>query len=193
MILIGFKPKGLNTEQHDVRFEVGVSIKDPAFQKRLRENLPFGKDVKIHIDAVIEISHADGYDVVVVPKSHPEKSEKNLWFVNLGGYKNGVFHEFHKRLLLVEEKVTDAIIRALKDQFVSEMDTPHEKARPHHDDSLNVSQKTDGVAPVDADDHINVGDELGEFSIFLIKVPGGKDSLNDPDSVNVTGYMKIEV
>jgi hypothetical protein len=35
MILIGYRPKGFNTEQHDVIFLPGTSMNDPEFLKKI--------------------------------------------------------------------------------------------------------------------------------------------------------------
>jgi len=188
MVLVGFKQKGMNTEQHDVRFVVGTSVEeDPLVHKSIREQLSIPLETKIHIDSYVDINYADGHEVkLVYNPSADEPQNKNLFFVNLGGYKNNEFKEHHKPLLLVAEKQTEAIKRALVDTFVYEMDTPHPKARPHKDDDLNVG--------ADVDDYLNVAENVSKslkgHRIVLIPKPGGKDSILTPV---ITGYMKLEV
>ena len=65
MVIIGCTPKGRFTEQHDVFFGIGNSLKELVpqmftFWKEAEEN--------IHIDAWREVSVVDNYAVTIVKK-----------------------------------------------------------------------------------------------------------------------------
>ena len=62
MILLGCKPGGRNTEQHDLFFGIGRTLGDVK-----KDILDFWKEAngKIHIDAWREVQHVDGYKVSV--------------------------------------------------------------------------------------------------------------------------------
>src|ERR1700750_922719 len=94
MVLLGCKPRGRNTEQHDIFFGIGQSLED--LKDQILRFWPEGGD-EIHIDAWREVNMVDGYRV----KLHPRISRptfvfhQRLFFINLGGYKKGEFEEFH--------------------------------------------------------------------------------------------------
>ncbi len=184
MILIGYRPKGFNTEQHDVVFRVGTDLEDPAFLAQLRSSIPLPKSVLVHIDCYAEITQADGYAVSVVRDRDVAKSNngRKLYYVNLGGYRHGVFQEYHKSILLVLDDPNDLKKRALADPFATEMDRDFAAdARPHVDDRLKLG--------VDIDDHLDVQQSLDDYYIVLTPNAGGRDSILDPV---IKGYMKLE-
>ena len=85
MILLGCKPKGRFTEQHDVFFGIGNSLKDLIPSMNL-----FWPEAKgqLHIDAWREVTVVDNCSIQIIPKTtEPIKSLDNLYFINLGGYK----------------------------------------------------------------------------------------------------------
>ena len=87
MVLLGCKPKGRHTEQHDIFFGAGQSLKN-----LVPDILAFWPEPeKIHIDAWREVTEADGYSVNLVDKEMAdagiEKKAAQLFFLNLGGYK----------------------------------------------------------------------------------------------------------
>jgi hypothetical protein len=65
MLLVGCKPAGRNTEQHDVFFSIASNVKDlvPAL-------LDFWPEAngKLHLDALQELTQVGDYDVVIQPK-----------------------------------------------------------------------------------------------------------------------------
>ncbi|MDB4984575.1 MAG: hypothetical protein JWM20_754 [Patescibacteria group bacterium] len=192
MTLIGFKPKGFRTEQHDIVFHLGTSIEDPMGHKMIRSKIPIDPKLKVHIDATMMIDHIDGHDIFIWPKKMLKEirgpKRKKLWFVNLGGYKLDDFTEHHKRLLFLREKESEAIEAALKDPFVDAMDKPHKQALPHRDDSHAV----DGdLLAADAEDVLSVGDEFEDYVLLFEPNSAGIDSLSKKPQI--TGYMKIEV
>ena len=73
MILLGCKPKGRHTEQHDIFFTIGTDLKStiPDINK-------FWSDGgKIHIDSWRIVSACEGYEISVVKKSNSKTQSKN--------------------------------------------------------------------------------------------------------------------
>ena len=102
IVLLGCKPKGRITEQHDIFFGIGKNLKD--LKGRILEFWPDAGE-KIHIDAWREITKVDDYKVEVRLKSDPTINTESLrlFFINLGGYKKEEFEEFHYKMIVVAE------------------------------------------------------------------------------------------
>ncbi|MEY4627966.1 MAG: hypothetical protein RLZZ595_292, partial [Bacteroidota bacterium] len=66
MVLIGCKPKGRHTEQHDVFFGIASSMKE-----LLPQIIAFWPEAEgdLHIDAWREVTHVGGQQVQVMEKS----------------------------------------------------------------------------------------------------------------------------
>jgi len=96
MVIIGCKPPGRFTEQHDVFFGIGNSLRELAPQMTA-----FWKEAEgnIHIDAWREITTVDDYAVRITEKQDmDDAAEKTkLFFLNLGGYKENEFEEYQLR------------------------------------------------------------------------------------------------
>src|ERR1700710_437403 len=94
MLLLGCKPKGRNTEQHDVFFGIANDIKEliPAIKQFWPEAAG-----EIHIDAWREVNCVDGFSIKVEEKiagqdaETSKKKDYDLFFINLGGYKENEF------------------------------------------------------------------------------------------------------
>lgn len=113
MILLGCTPKGRHTEQHDIFFGIGNSLADlkPAMQQ-------FWRGTQLHIDAWREVTNVDGFSIKIVQHNgNKENRQKNLFFLNLGGYKQNEFEEFHYKMLTVAATKGDAVKVALKTVF----------------------------------------------------------------------------
>ena len=87
MLLLGCKPKGRHTEQHDIFFGVGASLKD-----LVPDMLAFWPDAgTIHIDAWRTVTEVDGYAISLIPRNlqaNPVNTNSTqLFFINLGGIK----------------------------------------------------------------------------------------------------------
>src|ERR1700748_55152 len=99
MMLLGCKPAGRFTEQHDVYFTIGTDLK--SLVPQIRASWPEGD--KLHIDGWRPVTLVDSCRVEVILRSaggsageHP--SMHRLFFINLGGYKPGEFEEFHYKM-----------------------------------------------------------------------------------------------
>jgi Domain of Unknown Function (DUF1543) len=109
-IYIGGELEGANIELHDMRFVVAPSIADTYDELRRQW---WGIPKSLHIDCWAEINQVDSYDVELRPEAFtgPEK----LYYINLGGYREGEFLEKHKNVFIVATSVTEAKRRAIKE------------------------------------------------------------------------------
>ena len=146
MLLLGGRPKTRNTEQHDIFFGIGHTVKDlvpgvKAFWPEAAANL--------HIDAWREVNCVDGY-TVSVEKLNPGKGidqrakrSSNLFFLNLGGYKANELEEFHYKILVVADGPEQAKTQARATAFykhtglAAEQPGTH-RAEAHIDDKYGV-------------------------------------------------------
>lgn len=180
MVLLGCRPKGRNTEQHDVMFYIGNNIKESipfilAFWPEAKGNA--------HIDAWREVTHVDGFDIHILPKlSSWEEvlapSEK-IFFINLGGYLPGLFDELHHKALFVAKNKEEAVKQAKELPFYKTMGFAD--APSHVDDKFGI----------DVDDVHKIKDILPEpckikYSISLIP---NNSKIND---VVHLGYFRLE-
>jgi hypothetical protein len=176
MILLGCKPKGRHTEQHDIFFTIGKSIKDiiPHIES-------FWKDGgKIHIDAWREVSEVDGNAVTVIKKTTVDKVvSSKLFFLNLGGYKPGEFEEYHYKMLAVAEKKSDAIKQAKSTAFYKH--TGFKGAASHIDDKYGI----------DVDDIYEITDILPTEikAAFQLKITPNKKAKKDEWHL---GYLNLK-
>lgn len=133
MVLLGCRPKGRNTEQHDVFFGIGATIKDlvPQFKA-------FWPGAgTMHVDAWREVTIVDNYSIAVVPANDAEPDqEQQLFFLNLGGYKEDAFEEFHYKMLVVAQDKNEAIRQAKRTAFYKHTGIPG--APSHIDDKFGV-------------------------------------------------------
>jgi hypothetical protein len=102
----GRAPKG-NTELHDVVFVTGQSITD-TYEQCLDKW--FGTAKGLHLDSWMALDVVDGYRIAL--SDTKIESEKKLYFVNLGAYKDGEFTEIHANKFLVAGSAAEAKIRA---------------------------------------------------------------------------------
>jgi hypothetical protein len=180
MLLLGCTPKGRNTEQHDVFFGIAETLKDlvPA----IIDAWPEAKG-KIHIDAWRQVNYVDQYSVNVFNKQRlpPDTAEKKtkLFFLNLGGYKQNEFEEYHYKMLVACENKSMAIHRAKATAFYKHIGF---KGAPSHiDDKYGV----------DVDDIFEIEDILpGHIKETYSIVLSPADNTTE-DEVNL-GYFMLE-
>jgi Domain of Unknown Function (DUF1543) len=98
MLLLGCTPRGRHIEQHDVFFSVGRSLAE--LNPLIIDFWPEAEG-RIHVDGWREVTCVDQYKIRVALRDQPgtdlAQTEK-LFFVNLGGYKQNEFEEFHYKL-----------------------------------------------------------------------------------------------
>jgi hypothetical protein len=176
MILLGCKPHGRNTEQHDLFFGIGKTLSHVK-----NDILDFWKEAngKIHIDAWREVEYVDDYRIEVTDRIEGASSSEKLFFINLGGYKQNEFEEFHYKMVTVATDKATAIQKAKQTAFYKH--TGFKGATSHIDDKYGI----------DVDDIYEINDILPshlkeKYSIHPVKTSDAKS-----DELHL-GYLKIE-
>lgn len=146
MVLLGCKPEGRHTEQHDVFFGIGHSLVE------LKQDMigfwPEAK-AKLHIDAWREVTAVAGHQLkIVAANEQNDRHAAKLFFINLGGYKKGEFDELHYKMLIVADDLAEATRTAKDTAFYKH--TGFEGAVSHIDDKYGV----------DVDDVFEISDVL---------------------------------
>ena len=179
MVLLGCRPPGRHTEQHDVFFGIAPSLSAlvPAMRAFWREAAQ-----KIHIDAWREVNLVDGYQVKVSVRqdifSAPEHKEQHLFFVNLGGYQPGRFEEQHHTILTVQPNRALAIQQAKATLFYKS--NHFGKAVSHIDDKYGI----------DVDELYDIEEILppAHKSAYLIELIPTENTIRDEIQL---GYLKL--
>ncbi len=178
MAVIGCTPKGRFTEQHDVFFGIGNSLKELipqmfTFWKEAEEN--------IHIDAWREVLVADNYAVTITEKNHADSDSENkkLFFINLGGYKENEFEEYHYKIITAAADKGEAVRNSKQTAFYKHCG--FKGAESHIDDKYGI----------DVDDLYEIEDILPESAKekYEIHLSPANDAAADELHI---GYFKIE-
>ncbi len=172
MILLGCKPEGRHTEQHDIFFAIANEVKElvPA----INTFWPEAKG-KIHLDAYRIVNHVNGYKIEVIERSTAISAANRLFFMNLGGYQTGVFEELHYKMLMVANEKAVAIKNSKESEFFKQYFSPH----------------IDDKYGVDVDDVFEIEDVLPKemkAKYQLVFTP--MDNL--PEDEIVLGYMPVD-
>ena len=175
--MVGCRPSGRNTEQHDVFFGIGETIRDLVPQ--LKDFWPSAG--KMHVDAWREVTRVDGYKITVTPKQAAPSASPgySLYFLNLGGYKQGEFDEFHYKMLVAAQDQNEALQVAKKTAFYKH--TGFKGAPSHIDDKFGV----------DVDDMHQVKDILlpGQKAVYSIRME--PEASTEPDELHL-GYFPFD-
>jgi hypothetical protein len=180
MLLLGCKPKGRNTEQHDIFFGIGETLK--SLVPSIIEAWPEAKG-KIHIDAWREVNYVDQFAIEIIDKqpafANEDAKKSKLFFINLGGYKENEFEEYHYKMLTACENKSVAIQAAKQTAFYKH--TGFKGATSHIDDKYGV----------DVDDVFEIEDILSDelkkkYSIMLFPATDSKE-----DALNL-GYFILD-
>ncbi|OYD41057.1 DUF1543 domain-containing protein [Sphingobacterium cellulitidis] len=172
MIVIGGKPVGRFTEQHDVFFGIANSLKDLVPQ--MNEFWP-ALEGKMHIDSWRKVSQVATHKIEVLPKSESKLADSaKLFFVNLGGYKPNDMEEYHYKQLVVAKDLAEAT-KVAKDTVFWK----------HHE-----SSHIDDKYGIDVDDIYEVSDMLSSTlkDKYQIQIVPHTEGVEDPLEV---GYLKI--
>ena len=179
MIMLGCTPEGRYTEQHDIFFGIGKSLKD-----LIPEMKAFWPEAKgrIHIDAWREVTMVDQFSIEIVTKKEADKNpdSDNLFFINLGGYKENEFEEYHYKMLTVAENPGMASKNAKATTFYKHCG--FKGATSHIDDKYGI----------DVDDIHNIADILNKnykehFSLKITKT----GTFFEEDVLHI-GYLKLD-
>ncbi|MFZ4261307.1 DUF1543 domain-containing protein [Sphingobacterium sp. HJSM2_6] len=173
MLVLGGKPEGRFTEQHDVYFGIADELKElvPDLYRFWPE-----LEGKMHIDSWRKVQYVANYRIKILPKgTQQQQHTQKLFFVNLGGYKPADMEEYHYKQLVVAKDLAEASKIAKETTFWK-----------HH-----VSSHIDDKYGIDVDDIYPVEELLYEgikskFEIQLVEDPEGvmEDKLE-------IGYLKI--
>ena len=119
LVVLGGRAKKANIELHDVRWVVGSKIEDTY--DTLRKDW-FGSPKGLHIDSYKKIKYIDGHKINLKNLENDRikkkqlvnrtKHQKNLWFVNIGGYDPSSMQEKHEFGLVIASNKLDAKNRA---------------------------------------------------------------------------------
>ena len=177
MVMLGCRPEGRFTEQHDIFFGIGTLLKELI--PNMKAFWPEAKG-RIHIDAWREVTIVDEYQITISQKESSETSEDNLFFINLGGYKENEFEEYHYKVLAVGKNLAEASKKAKATTFYKHC--TFKGATSHIDDKFGI----------DIDDAFNVKEILApvfkdNFDISITK----KEEILKEDVLHI-GYLKID-
>ncbi len=175
MLLLGATVPGRFTEQHDIFFGIASSLNELVPQ--IRASWP---GAKVHIDAWREVTRVDDHMIRVVSSEHDTRiGMHRLFFINLGGYKEDAFDEFHYKVLSVAMDKGEAIRNSKQTAFYKHMG--YDKATSHVDDKYGV----------DVDDIYAIHDILSVETkkMYSLEIIAGQDS--PPDKINL-GYFKLD-
>jgi hypothetical protein len=177
MIMLGCRPKGRFTEQHDIFFGIGENLK--SLIPKMKEFWTEAKG-KIHIDVWREVTSVDNFSIEIVPKSESLLQEHQLFFINLGGYKENEFEEFHYKVLAIAETLGEASKKSKQTSFYKHCG--FKGATSHIDDKFGV----------DVDDIYNVKEilELDIKEQFGLKITKSEKEIPQ-DKLHI-GYLKLE-
>ncbi len=178
MLLLGCKPKGRHTEQHDIFFTISDSLKNcvPDIKN-------FWPDAEtIHIDSWRELTETEGYSIEVVPATSIQKDKLKLFFLNLGGYKPDEFEEYHYKMIIAAENKTIAIKKAKESAFFKH--TGFKGAASHIDDKYGI----------DVDDLYNIEDILPESikKNYRLRITENSKAAKDKWHIGYTNLAKVK-
>lgn len=176
--MLGGKPDGRHTEQHDIFFAIGESLK--SLVPDIDQFWPEAKG-KLHIDAWREVNTVGNYRIEVVPRTEAVSVDggEHLFFINLGGYQEGLFDEPHFKVLSVQKDMATAIQEAKKTSFYRETQFPG--ANSHIDDKYGL----------DVDDIYDVAEilPLHQKEKYALKIT--EDHSGGHDEYHL-GYFKLD-
>ncbi len=175
MVLLGCKPNGRHTEQHDIFFGIAETLKDLV--PSIIESWPEAKG-KIHIDAWREVNNVNGYSVQVLTKTdNANNNATKLFFLNLGGYKKNEFEEFHYKMIVACENKGIAVQKAKQTAFYKH--TGFKEAPSHIDDKYGV----------DVDDVFEIEDILTDKITDTYSIVLTPDDSHKEDTMNLGYYI----
>ena len=182
LVVLGGRADKANVELHDVRWVVGSHIEDTF--NDLRNNW-FGSIDGLHIDSFKKIEYIDGYKINLknfeknnIKNKQPLKQinpQKNLWFVNIGGYDPSSMQEKHEFGLVVASSSLEAKNKA-KSQWLN-------GCRKKHKDNIAPLNKL-----ISCDD-CQLIKNIGSWEIELILENNLLEETNYPDWY---GYKRID-
>lgn len=176
MLLLGCKPEGRHTEQHDIFFGIAANLKD-----LIEDIVAFWPECngEIHIDAWRKVTQVGDYAIEIHERSNMLPSENKLFFLNLGGYKENDFEEYHYKMLVAAKDKGVAVKEARQTAFYKH--TGFKGATSHIDDKYGI----------DVDDIYDIEDILPSrfskgYGVVIIPAPG------KPEDTLQLGYLTMQ-
>ena len=185
MIQLGGRPKGRLIEQHDIFFGVANQVRELVDD--INHHWPEVKN-KWHIDSYRAITKVDNYSIKLVESNESNpliKNDLKLFFINLGGYQQGSFEEFHYKLLIVATSQADAIKQAKQSEFYKKF-TYKDKDSP-----FNAASHIDDKFAVDIDNIYNVNDFIENVQLLIEPIAQDSYELTNADDKEYVGYLSI--
>ena len=177
MVLIGCRPPGRATEQHDIFFGIAEKVSDLI--PDMKAYWPEARG-RMHVDAWREVTFAHGFRVVVTEKGNAgTASDAHLYFINLGGYKPMEFEEYHYKMVVAAPDMAGAIKVARQSAFYKH--TGYKGATAHVDDKYGI----------DVDDAALVSSILQTHFTDKYKL-SLQHATDSTDDVLHIGYFKLE-
>lgn len=186
MVKIGGRPKGRLIEQHDMFFGVGERIGD--FIDAINNHWPEVKNTW-HLDAYRPVTIVDNYRIQWQPNSRVKNvvedngNRLQLFFINLGGYIDGEFEEFHYKLLVVAANQAEAIKQAKKTAFYQQYSF-NDKETP-----FNAAAHIDDKHQLDVDDIHDVNDLLSSGHLLITPLSNTESAPEDKAHI---GYLSLK-
>ena len=174
--MIGCRPKGRYTEQHDIFFGIGNSIKE--LTPHMNEFWPEAKG-NFHIDAWREVNFVENYKIEVVPKGTATANSSQLFFINLGGYKENEFEEYHYKLLSVGDSLSEVTKKSKETAFYRHFG--FQGATSHIDDKFGI----------DIDDTYKVKEILAPAFSNNYDIQISKTEIIEEDVFHI-GYLNLD-
>ena len=182
LVVLGGRADKANVELHDVRWVVGPTIEDTF--NVLRKSW-FGSIDGLHIDSYKKIESIDGYRIYLKnfeknkmknkQSIHQINPQKNIWFVNIGGYDPSSMQEKHEFGLVVASSSLEAKNKA-KSKWLN-------GCRKKHKDNIAPLNKL-----ISCDD-CQLIKNIGSWEIELILEDNLLEETNYPDWY---GYKRID-
>ena len=182
LVVLGGRAQKANIELHDVRWVVGSKIEDTY--DTLRKDW-FGSPKGLHIDSYKKIKYIDGYKIILKNFENDKinknqlanrtKHQKNLWFVNIGGYDPSSMQEKHEFGLVIASNKLEAKNKAKSKWLIG-------CKKKHKDDMASIEILI-------SCDNCELIKKIGNWKIELIPDNDFIEENNYPDWY---GYQKID-
>ena len=186
MVQLGGRPKGRLIEQHDIFFGVANQVNELIAD--INNHWPEVKN-KWHIDSYRAITRVDNYTIRLVESSQQVENTNDLklFFINLGGYQQGSFEEFHYKLLIVATNQAEAVKQAKQSQFYKRF-TFKDKSS-----AFNAASHIDDKFEVDIDDIYNVNELISNIKIIIEPLARALDeAIDEVEDKEYVGYLSIK-
>lgn len=209
MLKIGARPQGRLIEQHDVMFVIANSLSETI--ESVNQHWPAVKN-NWHLDAWREVKRVGDYQILLSTDSFSkdgwskdsaladniladervdnklDSQDKQLYFVNLGGYLPGQFEEFHYKTLVVAETLGKATAQVKKTAFYQDytfdnVDTAKSGVATSH---------VDDKQQLDLDDIHCVADLLPRDVALTIQPLTEHEKNQLPDDALHIGYLSLK-